>query len=152
MSDSLWHHGLQCARLSCPSLCPGACSDSSPFNQWCHPTISSSVAHISSCPQSFSASGSFSMSLFFTSCSLSIGASASALPMNSFRIDWFDLLLSKGLWRVFSSTTSQKHQFFGAQLSLWSKSHIHTWPLEKPYFDYTDVCWQSYVSAFWYAA
>ena len=102
-----------------------AYSNSCPSCQWCHPTISSSVIPFSSCPQSFPASGSFPMSQFFASVSQSTGASASAwvLPMNS--QDWFPLgltswisLLSKGLSRVFSSTTVQKHQFFGAQLSL----------------------------------
>ena len=106
---------------------------------WYHPTISPSVIPFSSCLQSFPASGSFSMSQFFTSGSQSIGASASAsvLPMN-FQ-DWSPLgltglisLLSKGLSRVLSNTTVQKHQFFGAQLSLWSNSYIHTWLLEKP--------------------
>ena len=97
------------------------------------------VIPFSSCPQSFPASGSFQMSQFFTSVSQSIGVSASTsvLPMNI--QDWFPLgwtawisLLSKGLWRVFSNTTVQKHQFFSAQLSSQSNSHIHTWPLEKP--------------------
>ena len=88
---------------------------------------------------SFPASGSFQMSQFFISGgqSIRISASTSVLPMNtqdliSFRMDWLDLLQSKGLLRVFSNTTVQKHQFFGTQLSLWSNSHIHTWPLEKP--------------------
>ena len=100
---------------------------------WCHPTISSSVAPFSSCPQSFPKSGSFSMSRFFTLGDKSIGASsASVLPMNI--QNWFPLgltglisLHSKGLSRVFSSTTVQKHQFFSAQSSLWSNSYIHTW-------------------------
>ena len=103
-----------------------------------HPTISSSVIPFSSCLQSFPASGSFPMSQFFASGGQSIGAlaSASVLPMNI--QDWFPLgltgwisLLSKGLSRVFSNTTIQKHQFFGTQLSLWSNSHIHTWLLGK---------------------
>ena len=106
---------------------------------WCHPTISSSIVPFSSCLQSFPASGSFPMSQFFTSGGQSIGASASASvpPMNI--QDWFSLgwtgwisLLSKGLSRVFSNTTVQKHQFFSTQLSLWSNSHIHTWLLGKP--------------------
>ena len=110
-----------------------------PSSRWCHPTISSSVVPFSSCPQSFPASGSFQMSLLFASGSQSFGvtASTSVLPMNS--QDWSPLgwtgwisSQSKGLSRVFSNTTVQKHQFFGAQLSLWSNSHIHTWPLEKP--------------------
>ena len=110
-----------------------------PSSQWCHPTISSSAIPFSSCLQSFPESGSLSMSQFFQSDWQSIGvsASASALPMNS--KDWFSLgltglisLPSKGLSRVFSNATVQKHQFFSTQLSLWSSSHIHTWLLEKP--------------------
>ena len=103
-----------------------------------HPTIWSSVIPFS-CPQSFPASGSFLMSQLFSSGGQSIGASASAsvLLMNiqhRFSLEWtgFISLQSKGLSRVFSNTAVQKHQFFGTQLSLWSKSHIHTWPLEKP--------------------
>ena len=137
-SNSLRPHGLQHARPPCPSSTPRACSDSCPLSQWCHPTISSSVVPVSSCPQSFPAPGSFPMSHIFTSGGQSIGvwASASVLPMNI--LDWFPLgwtswisLQSKGLWRVFSNTTVQKHQFFGAQPSLWSNSHVHTWLLEK---------------------
>ena len=117
VSDSLRPHGLQDARLSCPSATPGACSNSCPSSQWCHPTISSSVIPFSSHLKSFPASGSFPMSQFFTSAGQSIGASASVLSMNI--QDWFPLgltgliLLSKGLSRVFSSTVVQKHQFFG---------------------------------------
>ena len=137
-SDSLWPHGLRHAKLPCPSLSPGVCSNSCPLSQWCHPTVSSSVALFSSCPQSFPAPGSFSMCQLFASGGQSIGASASAsiLPMNI--QDLFPLgltgwisLLSKGLSRVFSSTRVQKHQFFRSQLSSQSNSHIHTW-LEKP--------------------
>ena len=131
--------GLQHPRLPCPSLSPGFCSNSCPLNQWCHPTISLFVAPFSSCRQSFPASGSFPASQFFTSGGQSIVASASAsvFPMNIqdwFPLGWTDLisLQSKGLSRVFSNTTVQKHQFFDAQLSLWSNSHIHTWLLEKP--------------------
>ena len=139
VSDSLWPHGLQHPRPPYPSPTPGVYSNSCPLNRWCYPTISSSVVSFSSCLQSFPASGSFPMSQFFTSGGQSIGVSASAsvLPMNI--QDWFPLgwtgwisLLSKGLSRVFSNTTIQKHQFFGVQPSLWSKSHIHTWLLEKP--------------------
>ena len=110
-----------------------------PLSQWCYPTISSSVVPFSSCPQSFPASGSFHMIEFFTSGGQSTGVSASAsvLPMNT--QDWSPLgwtswisLQSKGLSRVFSKTTVQKHQFLGTQLSSQSNSHIHTWPLEKP--------------------
>ena len=136
-SDSLQPHGLQHARIPCPSPTPGACSNSCLSSQWCHPTISSSVIPCS-CPQSFPASGSFPVSQFFTSGSQSIGVSASGsvLPLNI--QDWFPLgwtgwisLQSKGLSRVFSNLTVQKHQFFGAQPSLWSNSHIFTWLLEN---------------------
>ena len=138
MSDSLWPHGLQHARLPCPSPPPRARSNSCPLSWWCHPTISSSVVPFS-CLQSFPASGSFTISQFFASGGRSIGASvlASVLPMNiqdSFPLGLTDLisLQSKGLSRDFSNTTIQKHQFFGDQLSLWFNSHIHTWLLEKP--------------------
>ena len=119
VSYSLSPHGLQHARLPCPSLSLGICSNSCPSSQWCHPTISSSVAPFSSCPQSFPRSGSFPTSRLFTSGGQSIGASASAsvLPVNI--QDWFPLglidlfsLQSKGLSRVFSSTMVWKHQFF----------------------------------------
>ena len=120
MSNSLQPHGLPC-----PSPTPGAYSNSCPSSPWCHPTILSSLIPFSSCLQSLPASGSFQMSQFFTSGGQSIGVSASAsvLPMNI--QDWLPLglmglisLLSKGLSRVFSNTTVQKHQFFGTQLSL----------------------------------
>ena len=110
MSDSLWPHGLQHSRLPCPSPTPGACSNSCPLSRWCHPTISSSVALFSSCPQFFPVSGPFPMTQLFASGGQSIGVSASApvLPMNI--QDWFPLgwtgwisLLSKGLSRVFSN-------------------------------------------------
>ena len=139
MSDSLQLCGLQHARLPRPSPSPGACSSSCPSSWWCHPTISSSVLPIS-CLQSSPASGSFSMSQLFESGGQSTGASASAsvLPMNI--QDWFPLgltglnsLQSRGLWRVFSNTTVQKHQFFSAQLSLRSSSHIHTWLLDHSF-------------------
>ena len=125
MSNSLWPHDLKHTRPPCPSPTPGAYSNSCPWSRWCHPTISSSVIALSSHLQSFPASGSFPMSQFFTSGGQSIGVSASAsvLPMNT--QDWFPLgwtgwisLQSKELSRVFSSTTVQKPQFFGAQLSL----------------------------------
>ena len=131
MSNSLWPHGLQHARLPCLSASPGDCSDSRPLSWWCHPIITSSVIPFSSCLQSFQASESFPMSQFFSSGGQSIGASASVLPMNI--QDWFPLgltglisLQSKGLSRVFSNTRVQKHQFFGSQLSLKASSHIHT--------------------------
>ena len=126
------------ARLPYPSLSPRVCSNSCPSNRWCHPVISSSVVPFSSCLQFFPASGSFLMTQLFASGGQSIGVSASAsvLPMNI--QDWFPLgltgmisLKSKGLSRVFSNTTAQKHQFFSAQLSLYPNSHIHTWLLEK---------------------
>ena len=125
--------------LPCPSPTPEVYSNSGPLSRWFHPAISSSVVPFSSCPQSFPASGSFPMSQLFAWDGQSIGVSASAsvLPMNT--QDWSTLgwtgwisLQSKGLSRVFSNTTVQKHQFFGAQLSSQSNSHIHAWPQEKP--------------------
>ena len=122
--DSLWPHGLQHARPSCLSPIPRVYPNSCPLNQWCHPTISSSVIPFS-CLQSFPASGSFQMSQLCMSGGQNIGVSASTsvLPVNI--QDWFPLgwtgwisLQSKGLSRVFSNTTVQKHQFFGAQLSV----------------------------------
>ena len=139
VSDSLPPYGLQHARLPCPSPTPWACSNSCPSSWWCHPNISSSVVPFSSCLQSFPASGSFPRSQFFTSGGQSIGVSASAsvLPVNI--QDWFSLgltgwisLQSKELSRVLANPTVQKHQFFSAQLSLWSNSYIHKWLLEKP--------------------
>ena len=139
MSDSLQPSELQHAKPPCPSPTPRAYSNSCPLSRWCHPTISSSVVPFSSCLQSLPPSGSFPMSWFFTSSgqSIRVSASASVFPMNI--QDWFPLastgwisLLSKGLSRVFSNTTLQKHQFFGAQPSSQSNSHIHTWPQEKP--------------------
>ena len=107
--------------------------------EWCHPAISSSVVPFSSCPQSLPASGSFPMSQLFTSGGQTIGASVSASVFLMNVQDWSPLewtgwisLQSKGLSRVFSNTTVQKHQFFSTQLSLQSNSHIHTWLLEKP--------------------
>ena len=123
VSDSLWPHELQHARPPCPSPTPGVHPNPCPSNRWCHTTISSSVVPFSSCPQSFPASRSFPMSQLFTSGgqSTAVSASTSVLPMNS--QDWSPLgwtgwisLQSKGLSRVFSNTTVQKHQFFGAQL------------------------------------
>ena len=135
---SLRPHGLQHARLPCSSLSPGACSSSCPLNQWCHPTISSSVVPFFSFPQSYPASGSFPMCQFFTSGSQSIGVPASASVLLTHIQHWFPLgliglisLQSKGLSRVFSSTTVQKHQLFGTHSSLWSNSHIDTQLLEN---------------------
>ena len=139
VSDSLPPHESQHARPPCPSPTLGVHSDSHLSSQWCHPAISSSVVPFSSCPQSLPASGSFPMSQPFAWGGQSIGVSASAsvLPINT--QDWSPLewtgwisLQSKGLSRVFFNTTVQKHQFFVAQLSSQSNSHIHTWPLEKP--------------------
>ena len=139
LSNSLRPHGLQHARLPCPSQTPRAYWNSCPSSQWCHPTISSSVILFSSCLQSFPASGSFPMSQFFASGGQSIGVSASVSVLPMHIQDWFPLgrtgwisLQSKGLSRVFSNTTVQKHQFFSTQLSSQSNSHIHTWLLEKP--------------------
>ena len=165
LSSSLPPHGLQHTRLPCSSLSPRVCSNSCPLSQWCHPTISSSVALFSSCLQSFPASSrSFnqivcpllllpsifpSIRVFSNESAVHIRSpnywsfsfsSAPALPVNI--QGWFPLgltglisLLSKGLSRVFSNSTIRKHQFFGTQPSSWSKSHIHTWLLEKPSFD-----------------
>ena len=126
MPNSLWHHGLQQARLPCPSLSPGVCSNWYPLSQLCHPAMSSSAAPFSSCPQSFPASASFPMSRLFPSGGQSIrgSASASVLLMNlqgwfPFRLTGLISLLSKELSRVFSSSTVQRHQFFGAQPLLW---------------------------------
>ena len=139
VSNSLWPHESQHARTPCLSPSPRVQSHSRPSSPWCHPAISSSVVPFSSCPQSLPASGSFPMSQLFTWGGQSIGVSASTsvLPMST--QDWFPLewtgwisLQFKGLSRVFSNTMVQKHQFFGAQLSSQSNSHIHTWPLEKP--------------------
>ena len=138
ISDSLWPHELQHARPPCPSPTPGVHSNSCPLSRWCHPAISCSVVPFF-CLQSLLASESFPMSQLFTWGDQSTGVSALAsfLPKNT--QDWSPLewtgwtsLQFKGLWRVFSNTTVQKHQFFGAQLSSQSKSHIHTWLLEKP--------------------
>ena len=151
-SSFLWPHVLQHSRLLCPSPSPTACSNSCLLSRWCHPTISSFVIIFFSCLLYFQASGSFSMSWLFASDGQSIGASASpsVLPMNIQR--WFPLgliryisLQSKGLSRVFSNTTVQKHQFFGIQLSLWSSPTLTSvydhW--ENHSFEYMDLCQQS---------
>ena len=139
VSDSLRPHGLQHTRPRCPSSTPRVHPNPCPLCWWCHPAISSKVIPFSSCPQSFPASESFQISQLSTSGGQSIwvSASTSVLPMNT--EDWSPLgwtnwisLQSKGLSRVFSNITVQKHQFFGAQLSSQSNSHIHTRPLEKP--------------------
>ena len=125
LSDYLWPRGLQHTRLACPSPIPRVYTNSCPLNQWCHPTISSSVVPFSSCPQSLPASWPFPMSQFFASGGQSIGVSASALVLLMNIQDWFLLgstgwisLQYKGLSRVFSNTTIQKYQFFSTQLSL----------------------------------
>ena len=122
---SLWPHGLQHTRPPCASPTPGVYSNSCPSSRWCHPAISSSVVSFSSLLQSFVASGSFQMSQLFASGGQSIGVSASTSVLPMTILDWFPLgwidwisLQTKGLSRVFSNTTVQKHQFFGAQLSL----------------------------------
>ena len=139
LSNSLWPHELQHARPPCATPTSRAYPNSCPLSRWCHPTISSSVVPFSSCAQSFPASGSFQMSQLFASGgqSIRVSASTSVLSMNSqgwSPSEWtgWISLQSKGLSRVFSNTTVQKHQFFGTQLSLQFNSHIHTWPLEKP--------------------
>ena len=139
VSNALWPHESQHARPPCPSPTPGVHSNSRPSSQWCHPAISSSVIPFSSHSQSLPASETFPMSQLFTWGGQSTGVSAlaSVLPMNtqdgslSEWTGWISLQ-SKGLSRVFSNTTVQKHQFFGAQLSSQSNSHIHTWPQGKP--------------------
>ena len=150
VSESLWGHRLQHNRLPCPSLSPGVWSSSCPLSPWDHPIISSSVALFSFCLQSFPASGSFLMGHLFTSGGQSIGASSLApvLPVNIhswFPLRFSDLILqSKEFWRVFPSTTVWKHQFFGAQPSWWSNSHIRMWLLERSCsFHSMDLCWQT---------
>ena len=130
MSDSLWPHGLQHTRPPCASPTPGVYSNSCPSSRWCHPAISSSVVSFSSLLQSFVASGSFQMSQLFASGGQSIGVSASTSVLPMTILDWFPLgwidwisLQTKGLSRVFSNTTVQKHQFFGAQLSIVQLLH-----------------------------
>ena len=137
--SSLRPHESQHAMPPCPSPTPGLHSDSCPLSRWCHPAISSSVVPFSSCPQSLPASESFPMSQLFAWGGRSTGVSAltSFLPKNtqgwspSEWTGWISLQ-SKGLSRVFSNTTVQKHQVFGVKPSSQSNSHIHTWPQEKP--------------------
>ena len=131
VSDSLQPHESQHARPPCPSPAPGVPSNSCPSSQWCHPGILSSLVPFSSFPQSLTESN-----LLMSDQSIGVLASTSVLPKNT--QDWSPLewtgwisLQSKGLLRVFSNTTVQKHQFFGTQLSSQSNSHIHTRPLEK---------------------
>ena len=139
VSNSLRPHESQRARPPCPSPTPRVHSDSRPSSQWCHSAISSSVVLFSSCPQSLPTSESFPMSQLFAWGGQSTGVSALASFLlkksqgwsPSEWTDWISLQ-SKGLSRVFSNTTVQKHQFFGTQPSSQSNSHIHTWPQEKP--------------------
>ena len=134
VSDSLRPHESQHARPPCPSPTPGVNSDSCPSSRWCHPAISSSVVPFSSCPQSLPASETFPMSQLFAWGGQNTGVSASAsfLPKNTqgwSPLEWtgWISLQSKGLSRVLSNTTVQKHQFFGTQPSSQSNSRIHTW-------------------------
>ena len=139
VSDSLRPHESQHTRPPCPSPTPRVHSNSCPSSQWCHPATSSSVVPFSSCPQSLSVSESFPMAQLFAWSGQSTGVSglASFLPKNTqdqFPLEWtgWISLQSKGLSRVFSNTTVQKHQFFSTQPSSQSNSQIHTWLLEKP--------------------
>ena len=139
LSNPLWRHESQHTRPPCPPPTLGVYSNSCSSSRWCHPAISSSVLSLSSCPQFLPASGSFPMSQLFIWGGQSTGVSALAsfLPKNTQDLSplkwtgWISLQ-SKGLSRVFSNTTVQKHQFFGPQPSSRSNSHIHTWPQEKP--------------------
>ena len=141
VSDSLRPHESQHTRPPCPSPTPGVYSNPCPSSRWCHPAISSSVVPFSSCPQSLPASGSLPMSQLFAlgGQNTGVSASASVLPMNtqewSPNLGWTGWmpLQSKGLSQESSPTPLFKNQFFSAQLSSQSNSHIHTWPLEKPY-------------------
>ena len=161
MSNSLRLHGLQHARLPCPPLSPGVCSSSCPLSQWWTQWLDRLSNHLTLCcpllllPSMFSSIRVFSNELAlhirwprYWSFSFSISPSNEYSGLISFRMDWFDLLAVQGLSRVFSNTTIQKHQFFSTQPFLWPNSHIHTWQLENHNFDYTDLCWQSDVSAF----
>ena len=139
MSNSLRPHGLQQARRPCPSpKTLRACSNSCPLSHWCHPTISSSVVPFSSHLQSFPASGSFQMSQFFASGGQSIGVSTSASVLSnedsgliSFRTVWLDLLAVQGTLKSFLQHHISKASILQRSVSLWSSSHIHTWPMEK---------------------
>ena len=152
MSYFLLCHGLQHTRLPCPSLSSRVCSNSCPLIWWCYPIISSSVIPFFSYPQSFPASGSFPVNCLcirwskYWSFSFSFSLSNEYSGLISFRIDLISLQF-KWLSRVFSNTTVWKHQFFGTQLSLWSKSQNHTWLLKKHShsFDNMDLCWQNNV-------
>ena len=147
VSDSLWPHRLQHARLRCPST-PRVCSNSCPLNQWCHPNISSCVTAFSSCPQSSPASRSFPLSKLFTSGGQSIGASAFSISPSSeyselisFRTDWFDLLAVQG-------TLKSLLQHHNLKASILQNSAFSMVQLPHPNFDYMDICQQNYVPAF----
>ena len=138
-ADSLQPCESQHARPPYPSPTPGVYPNSCPSSRWCHPAITSSVVPFSSCPQSLPGSGSFPMSQLFAWGGQSTGVSALASFLPKESQGWSPLkwtgwisLQSRELSRVFSNTTVQKHQFFGAQPASQSNSHIHTWLLEKP--------------------
>ena len=146
------------ARQASLSPTPGVHWDSRPLHWWCHPAISSSDVLFSFCPQSFPATGTFPMSQLFPLDDQNTGVSTSASVLPTSIQGWFPLrltglisLLSTGLSGVCSSTTVQRHRFFGAPPSLWSRSLNRTWPLGRHCLDYTDFCRQSIVSAFQHA-
>ena len=155
MFDSLQTHELQHARLLCPSPSPWVCSNSYSLSWWCHPTISCSVIPFSSCLQSFPASGSFPMSWLFASGGQSIGASASVLLMNI--QGWFPLglaglisLLSKGLSRIFSSTTVQKRILSVANHVIWNRaSFISSRSIHMPFLFFLPYCDWTRCSTLW---
>ena len=136
MSNSLWTHKLQHARLPCPFLSPRVCSNSCPLSRWCHPTISSFMTPFSSCPQCFLTSGFFPINQLFASgvgwsFIFSISPSNEYSGLISFRIDWFELCAVKGISRVYSSTTVWKHQLFSTQPSLWEETLTSVHDYEK---------------------
>ena len=136
VSNCLWPHGLWHTKLPCPSLSPGVCSNSCPWSQWCHSTISSSVFLLPSVFPSIRSFSNESVLLIrwpkYWSFSFSISLSSEYSGLISLRIDYFDFFAVQGLYGVFPSTTIWKHQLFGAQPSLWSNIHACTWLLEKP--------------------
>ena len=152
MSNSSWPHALQHTRPLCRSSSPRVCPSPCPLNQWCHPTISSSVTFFFFCLQSFPASGPFQMSPALCkrwpkcwSLSFSTSPSDEYSGLTSFRIDWFDLLAVQGTLKSLLQHHSSKASFSGTLPSLWCNSHICTWLLER---QYTDLCQQSDVFAF----
>ena len=156
MSDSLQPHGLQHSRPPCHLPSPRACSNSCPLSQWCHPNHLVLCHPLLLVPSTFPSIRVFSNELAlcirwpkYWSFTFSISPSNEYSGLIYFRIAWFDLQF-KGLSRVISSTTVQKHQFFGTLSSLWSNSHIHTWLLLETShnFDYMGLCQQSDISAF----